>query len=229
MTRKTKNTKKYKKKNYKKSNSWLKTSGSGLVRSAPYPKSFKFNTRYVTYGKTIDPGLGGVPASYVFSANGLYDPDVTSSGHQPIGFDQVMPMYDHYTVIGSRIKVHATNNVSGKNQFIILHLSDTHIHQGNVKQLLENGLNRYDIMGPKDSGKETKMLTLNCNLSAFLGHKVMQAKACSGTVNNNPSEQAYYHITVAPIDGTSDSASVNIMVEIEYVAIMTEPKSLAQS
>lgn len=223
-----KKSRKYKKKK-RKSNSWLKTTGSGLVRSSPFGKRFTFKSKYVALGLILDPGLGGVPATYVFSANGLYDPDVTGTGHQPIGFDQLMPMYDHYTVIGSRIKVRASNDTSGKSQYFILSLSDTHIHNSDTVKLLENGQNRYTIMGPADSGTENKTLTLNCNPSKFLGHQVMQTKACQGNINSNPSEQVYYHVTVGPVDNTSDSAQVTIMVEIEYIAILTEPKQLASS
>ena len=35
-------------------------------------------------------------------ANGLYDPQVSTGGHQPRGFDEFMTTYDMYTVHGSR-------------------------------------------------------------------------------------------------------------------------------
>jgi len=47
----------------------------------------------------------GVITNYLFSTNGLYDPNITGTGHQPAYFDQMTPIYNNYTVIMSRIKV----------------------------------------------------------------------------------------------------------------------------
>ena len=51
---------------------------------------------------TLNPAAGTV-SKHVFSANGLFDPNITGVGHQPRGFDQYMALYNHYTVIGARI------------------------------------------------------------------------------------------------------------------------------
>ena len=45
----------------------------------------------------------------VFSGNGLYDPDVSGVGHQPLGFDQWMTLYNRYRVYASRIVVNVVN------------------------------------------------------------------------------------------------------------------------
>ena len=57
--------------------------------------------RYVS-DIVLNPAAGST-ASYVYSCNGMYDPDITSTGHQPMGFDQWMAFYQHYTVLGSKL------------------------------------------------------------------------------------------------------------------------------
>ncbi len=52
----------------------------------------------------LDPGAGAM-AAHIFSANGLFDPDITGVGHQPYSFDQWMAVYDHYHVVGAKISV----------------------------------------------------------------------------------------------------------------------------
>jgi hypothetical protein len=37
-------------------------------------------------------------ADYIFRANSLFDPDRTSGGHQPLGYDQLTPSYNRYRV-----------------------------------------------------------------------------------------------------------------------------------
>lgn len=41
--------------------------------------------------------------SYKWRGNSLYDPDVTSTGTQPMGYDQYSTFYDYCTVLGSKI------------------------------------------------------------------------------------------------------------------------------
>lgn len=36
---------------------------------------------------------------HLFRANGIFDPDVTGTGHQPLYRDQVADLYTNYTVI----------------------------------------------------------------------------------------------------------------------------------
>lgn len=40
---------------------------------------------------------------YVYRMNGLYDPDFTGSGHQPLGYDQWSAFYSRYLVYGSKV------------------------------------------------------------------------------------------------------------------------------
>jgi len=44
-------------------------------------------------------------ANYEFCANGVYDPNVTSTGHQPLYFDQYIALYERYMVKSSRIRL----------------------------------------------------------------------------------------------------------------------------
>ena len=80
----------------------------------PLPMTQKAKFNYFN-GFNLDVGAVGIPASYVFSANGLYDPNITGIGHQPRGFDQLMALYDHYVVIGVRaiLTVHGSDTGNG--------------------------------------------------------------------------------------------------------------------
>jgi hypothetical protein len=69
----------------------------------PIGQTFESQLSYAGYFN-IDPSAGA-PASYLFHANGLYDPDHTGAGHQPHGFDQIMALYKNYQVLSSAIEV----------------------------------------------------------------------------------------------------------------------------
>jgi len=220
-----------KKRNYKrkKNRQFYKTSGPGLSPSFPLPKTFKFKTQYfVTV--SLDPGIAGSTDSYIFRMNSLYDPDLTSVGHQPIGFDQIMAMYDHYTVIGSRAKMTFTNNDQTYNARVIAYLKDSAVPISSQTQIIENGMGRYTVLAPAGTGGSTKSLSLNCSPSKFFGRKVMQGDKYQGTSTTNPDDGVYMHLVAGPASTSAvDQSTVDVTVLIQYVAILTEPKQLSLS
>ena len=67
----------------------------------PLPFSRTVKLRYNDY-VTFNPA--GSIATYQFSANSLHDPNTTSYGHQPFMYDKMADNYNHYLVLGSKIK-----------------------------------------------------------------------------------------------------------------------------
>ena len=67
-----------------------------------FPKTLKFIHKYCDNVSVS--GSAGIPFKYQFSCNGLYDPNITGTGHQPMYFDQVTPIYNQYRVIGAKAR-----------------------------------------------------------------------------------------------------------------------------
>lgn len=220
-------TKRYRKK--KKRSNWNVTQGKGLTPSLPLGKTFKMTMRYCESAISLNPGIGGLPANYVFSLNGLYDPNYTGTGHQPLGYDQIMTMYDHYTVIGARIRVNFMNNDATYGQTVALHIKDSPAATTDITNIIENGQNRYSIIGPTDSGTSSKTMTINWSASKFFStKKLVGSSLYRGALASNPDEQAYLHLVAQPLSGV-DSSDIRCMIDIEYITILSEPKTLAQS
>lgn len=196
--------------------------------STPIGKSFKTLVRYVDKNIQLNPSTGGIPATHVFSMNGLYDPDITGTGHQPLGFDQFMLMYDHYTVIGSRARVSFSNTDASYHQLVVCQLKDTNTVVATTNEILENGNNKWATLGTHTSGQSVKNLIINCSPNKFFGRKVMQGDKYQGTSGTNPSDQVYLHLQAGPLEGV-DVDIVDVTIEIEYIVVFTEPKQLSQS
>lgn len=174
--------------------------------------------------------------THVFSANGCYDPNITGVGHQPRGFDQVMALYDHYTVIGASIQVRFLNNSTGTRPYCCIAVRDGTVAALTTRDLFEYS-NRvisarpvYRLSTADESGVgASSMLSSKVDIAKFLGRKdVMDDPELKGTVASNPVEQVNFHVSVSdPV--TTAAANVQCQVLITYDVIFHEPKNPASS
>lgn len=193
----------------------------------PLGQKFLFKTRYFD-NVELDPTTGGIPSEYVFRLNSLYDPDYTNIGHQPMGFDQIMPMYNHYTVIGIKATIIWSNHDPNYNQIVVAQVRDVGFANTNIPEIIENGNVNWSIIAPKQGGPTVKKMVLNISPSKFFGKQVTKDLIYAGDVTNNPSEQLYLHLVGGPMD-TVDASPIHISILLEYTSMLTEPKQLGQS
>lgn len=181
---------------------------------------------------SLNPGAG-TAAINTFSANGMYDPNVTGVGHQPLGFDQLVGvLYDQYTVIGAKCKAtFSTTGSSGTlSQFRVgIAQRDTSGYSGTGTLLIEQGRTNWTTVAPL-GGASQKSVTSKMSIGKFLGRSAIMADSdLKGDSGNNPIEQGFFIVWAAGIDDTEDGGAVFCTVEIEYLAVLHEPKLLASS
>lgn len=207
----------------------LMRSGTAVMeRRLPlFPALYKANLRYST-ALTLNSASGAV-ASYVFSANGLFDPDITSTGHQPAGFDQMMLSYEHYTVSGARISAtfhNVTTAVAAPRCAIALASSPTPITV--IDQIIEDGLVVIDNLSPSGQFGSIKTLESAIDIGRFGGvDDLLDNPYYRGDVSNNPTEQQYFHIQLWCTEFISTVSGVEVI--IEYEAWFKEPRRLSES
>lgn len=197
-----------------------------LIRKSPMPLKFATKLRYVD-NFTLDGAASGFATVKVFNAGGLYDPDTSGGGHQPRGFDQLMAMFDHYVVIGSRITVDiAASSVESQNQICGVALRDGATVAAAPVDYLELGTVRSRQMTPANPRAK---FTLNYSPKRFLGRSsVMSDSTLKGSVGANPTESAYFHIFTAG-QNSSDPAACTVFVTVDYLAVFIEPKDVTGS
>lgn len=191
-----------------------------------------------------EPALGltapntGNAVTYFFSANGIYDPNVTGTGHQPLGFDQMMLMYEQCTVVNSSIQV--TFNIGpGLTVECGVYLSPDASALTDPRQLVENGLVKYI---PLTSGSSTfqnqhirSTVQIGCNVARYFGRNPSVRQMLNDdnlycTSAANPTEQVYYGITAWQISpDASTTTSIGFDVLISYDVIFWEPRKLGIS
>lgn len=177
---------------------------------------------------TIDPAIGGICGVHVFSANGMYDPDITSTGHQPRGWDQLMTMYDHAVVLGSSI----TFEVSPDDNYPLIFgiaAVDRSSANASVNTYLESTKVVYKTIGAGSSG-QPKRVSMRLNPNKFLSRsKPLSDPDLKNSTGSNPTEQAYYHCFIAALDGAANLAANYCLASLTYTAALIEPINPAQS
>ena len=196
--------------------------------SGPLATRLKAKLIYSEYVR-LNPGLGGLVDDYVFSANGLFDPNITSTGHQPRGFDQLMNLYDHATVIGAKITVACSNGDTTGGNLVTLSLRDSDTAIATYFDAMEYRYIKKAVLGV-EQGTATKNISMKCNPNKFLGRgSPLSEDNLRNSISSNPNEQAYFHLSGMPMEAGVDTAAVNCIVRIEYTVIFTEPKQPTQS
>lgn len=183
----------------------------------------------VTSSHAMSPGVAAF-GSRLFAANGLYDTDITGTGQtQPLGFDQyVGVLFEHYTVIGSRLKLQCFNNSNSEAAIIGVRLSADNTTYSTGAINMQQNRSKYIILGDNDS--EPRTLTMNFSPKKFFGKKdIVGSGDFKGSATANPTELGYYIVYVGPVDPIGTVNEAQFVVTIEYLAVLTEPKILAIS
>jgi len=188
---------------------------------------------YYDVGKSITINNSGLASQYFFSANGIYDPDISGTGHQPIGFDQLMTFYEQFTVVSATISCHY-RGLSGAMFSISLAPGTTALT--NPSQIVENGLLVMDSCSGFNTevGMQHRKLSLDCDVKGYFGQmterEMLNDNSLYGTNAANPTEQVYFAVSTWPNVGVPGSnMSLEFDVLISYDAIFWEPRKVTES
>lgn len=204
------------------------------IRKLPYAGVGKSKIIKMKYCQQISLNpTAGAKVVNVFVANGMYDPDATGTGHQPLGFDQWMTFFDHYNVLGAKITMEYISDTGAPVTpcyFGIL-LSDDGVSvlaKSNIEHLLESRQTTHKVGVGGDNASSKKLKAVKYFSSKkFFGRNPVQTDL-KGSSITNPSEKAFFECWAASVNG-NDPVYANFLVTIEYIAKLTEPHGFPQS
>jgi hypothetical protein len=180
------------------------------------------NIQYFTSG-TITSGASSA-GTYVFSANGCFDPDITGTGGQPMGFDQAMVFFNHYTVRRSRVRVVFLTNSTNLRATVALSVSGSSTAVSVIENLIENGDCTFQVLEYAGAMGGTATMTRSLDVGKFQDvPEVMDDPNMRGDAASNPTEQVYYHLSVWN-SASAATLSTDFQILIEYDVIFHEPR-----
>lgn len=174
-----------------------------------------------------------VPDYKYFSCNGMYAPELIG-GHQPLYYDQWMTNYDHYQVIGSACRitqVPTSASTSAPCLWGCIIDDEQTFSYTNAAQVIESNQGKYFRQGNNGSsgistaGRQPKLVR-KFSAKKMLGDL---SDKHEGTTTSNPTDQMFFGLWCASPANSSDPAQHTFLVEISYIAILKEPKFVAQS
>ncbi len=190
--------------------------------------------KYYAYAQAVSAVVGQAGTAF-FSANGCYDPDITGTGHQPMGFDQMMLMYEQYVVVRSKITcTFTTDSIACR---VAIYLSPDAVALTDPSRLVENGLLVSTFIDAAaasgGSGQRQKQLTASVDIRKYFGRgrgprDIINDPDLNGGIASNPAEQVYFGVAVWDMNA---AAAVGVFFDalIEYDTFFTEPKKLTTS
>lgn len=199
--------------------------------SIPSCPVFGLKTRRTLRYYTVASVSSGASAAggYVFSANGIFDPDVSGTGGQPMGFDQMMLFFNHYTVVRSRIRVMAQSNSTNLRVTAALAVSGSSTVTTSIEQLMENGNLTFQVLEYAGAMGGACTLMRSVNAAKFQSvDDVMDDPNMRGDAASNPAEQAYYHICCWNA-ASATTVTLDCQVYLEYDVIFHEPRKASIS
>lgn len=192
-----------------------------------FPKKIMMTHRYVESFVNWGSTAGSVFKANI-SCNSLYDPNRYGAGHQPYYFDQLGAIYNHYTVIGSKITVKLTpitQNTAPTFVGIFIN-DDTTTTPSDIDSLNELSGKIQKLIGYPSS--DTYTLRSKWSAKKAFGKNILANTLFRGSTSASPTEEQFWTIFMQDA-GATQTQSFAVQITVEYITVWSELKDIAGS
>jgi len=177
------------------------------IRQAEQPDSVRV---VLKYSELLQRAPGTTFDEYIFAGNSCYDPNVTGTGSQPVGFDQWSALYGKYRVVGSKIKASFINNVSSNNiYFSVIPVTASSGVTG-FNDAVGQPYSRWCACTPP-TGMSRARIVNRMTTSKIYGQNISTDDVFAATTGANPSSPWYWVINAV----TAHAVNLGYDMEIE--------------
>lgn len=167
--------------------------------------------------------IAGAMASHEWRANSIYDPDYTSTGHQPMFRDVYAGIYNKYRVLSSKITIKAVP-YPGETHASVLYLDDSTGLGANISVIREQNMAKSEAL-VESQGK-------NNTISLIYSAKKVFGKdnddETLSSVGSNPANQQLFQFATQNLN-SANGTNCQLMVTIEYWVQFSDLKEQVQN
>lgn len=175
-----------------------------------FPATMVTKLRYSTFITLT--ASGGAVAGNIYCANGIFDPDITGIGHQPMYRDTYAAIYDSYTVLGSKITVRYAPG-SGIPCQVGINKDDDATATNNLETLMEQAGGVFGVVGAL--GSEPGEFVSNFVPLRDIGVAAKDDGSSATPQAQNPTEIFVYKVWAISADAVTPTSCV-VQVVIDY-------------
>lgn len=187
-----------------------------------FPKKLHINHKYVEkFAITVASSSFNYQ---LYRTNGMHDPNVSVGGHQPVGFDQVSDLYNHYHVMRATATIEIAPTSTPV--FIAFSVEDDTTAPSGIYEAGEQSTSSVSIL-PSTAVRPLKF-TKSWNAKHYFGGDILDNDQLKGNSSSDPVEQSYFCIFTEAVDGLT-GYNLFGLIQIEYEAIWTEVRTFTQS
>lgn len=194
------------------------------IRTFGFPNTIITKIRYCDHVQ-LTSNLGAM-TGYVFAANGIFDPDISSTGHQPMFRDNYAALYDYYVVIGAKITVRMTNINADNTVVWGINGDDDSSGSATLTTKMEQNNSVWNMLAPK-GGKDSSTLTCTFEPTRDFGVDATSDGASQTVISANPSQLWCFQVWMASYGVTT--STTQFAVEIDYTVKWSELSTPVQN
>lgn len=200
------------------------------------PKKIVRTLIYSTF-TAIDPAATGNVAYHQFNAASVFDPDISGTGHQPMGFDQIMPLYNQFRVLHCSLTCTFAIDASIDPDVIPNGIAVVGIkladNSGSLNtklaHLIENRRCKYKYLNYATGANNVKTVKYGVVPHKFSGLQ-WQAAELIGDATQDPPLTVIIAPFASAMDEVTNLPIINLNVRIAYKVQFSHPETeLAQS
>lgn len=175
--------------------------------------------------------LAALPSfDYQFRLNSLFDPNLTGTGHQPKGFDQLAAFYSRYRVYHCRYRLTFAQTSNAIPIYCGVAPTNTLTGFTDITDHAETPFSQY-IVAVNSNPLPTGSFRGKVDLAKLNGKTRVAYEADDTTqalTTANPSEQLNLHVMAQTLDN-STNVSMYFLVQLWYDVEFSDPAQLGQS
>jgi len=150
---------------------------------------------------------------YFYRGNSAFDPNLTGTGQQPLGYDQWSQMYDNYRVHGSAVVMRVANLGTSSTAISI---TPTNASTGGSTYVdtISNPFSKNRILGPT-TGMGIGILKNYMKTVKMVGEKIFNNDNYAASTAANPTTSWFWALAFFAMDGLT-TVDLSVEVKINY-------------
>lgn len=186
-------------------------------RQNPIPLRMRTTLKYVS---NISYAGAAAAYQYQYNGNGLFDPDKTGTGGQPLGFDQLATLYSAYQVTASRIRVTLPGASTALAASIVLGViasrESSDFPSTANQQIAQPGM--VNRIGSGTVYNPPLVVSSSAVTASMYGVRDLNDVGFQAVVAANPGNLWYWNVVISRLDDTTTFSTLPIrfIVELEY-------------